>query len=131
MISKLGLQVNPDNSNSPLIRSKTIFPWRLVLKKNCFSAWASTLNMGVCSDERLTLETSAKHHIPQATNKPYQPLLIKPIYFPLDLPRIFTVILTPLIRTVITRNPDNSQRYLLPFSFLCSYIARNLTTKHV
>ena len=27
----------------------------------------------VCSDEGLTLETSAKHHIPQATNIPYQP----------------------------------------------------------
>ena len=26
------------------------------------------------------LETSAKHHIPQAKNIPYQPLLIKPIY---------------------------------------------------
>ena len=34
----------------------------------------------VCSDEGLTLETSAKHHIPQATNIPYQPLLIKPIF---------------------------------------------------
>ena len=85
--------------------SKTSF------EKNCFSAWASTLNMGlinkswygmfavtcviwcladvssvspsseqtVCSDEGLTLETSAKHHIPQATNIPYQPLLIKPV----------------------------------------------------
>ena len=40
---------------------------RLVLKKNCFS---------VCSDEGLMLKTSAKHHIPQATNIPYQPLLI-------------------------------------------------------
>ena len=27
----------------------------------------------VCFDEGLTLETSAKHHIPQATNIPYQP----------------------------------------------------------
>ena len=35
---------------------------------------------GNCSDERLTLETSDKHHIPQATNIPYQPLLIKPIF---------------------------------------------------
>ena len=76
-------------------RTKTSF------EKNCFTAWASTLNMGwinkvdmVClspvgygvlltfralalrrsrlnsvySDEGLTLETSAKHHIPQATN---------------------------------------------------------------
>ena len=33
-----------------------------------------------CSDEGLTLETSAKHHILQATNIPYQPLLIKPIF---------------------------------------------------
>ena len=31
------------------------------------------------SDEGLTLETSAKHHIPQATKIPYQPLLIKSI----------------------------------------------------
>ena len=34
----------------------------------------------VCSDEGLTLETSTKHHIPQATNIPYQPLLINPIF---------------------------------------------------
>ena len=32
------------------------------------------------SDEVLTLETSGKHHIPQATIIPYQPLLIKPMY---------------------------------------------------
>ena len=33
--------------------------------------------MSVCSDEGLTLaETSATHHIPQAKNIPYQPLLI-------------------------------------------------------
>ena len=33
-------------------------------------------------DEVLTLETSVKHHIPQANNihVPYQPLLIKPIF---------------------------------------------------
>ena len=51
--------------------SKTSF------EKNCFSAWASTLNMGLInkgwygmldSDQGLTLEPSAKHHIPQATN---------------------------------------------------------------
>ena len=36
--------------------------------------------VGVCSDEGLTLETSARHHIPQAKNIPYQPLLIKPIF---------------------------------------------------
>ena len=29
---------------------------------------------------RLTLETSAKHHIPQVTKIPYQPLLIKPMF---------------------------------------------------
>ena len=29
----------------------------------------------VCSDEGQTLETSAKHHIPQAKNIPFQPLL--------------------------------------------------------
>ena len=40
---------------------------RLVLKKT------------VCSDEGLTLETSATHQIPQTKNIPYQPLLIKPI----------------------------------------------------
>ena len=34
----------------------------------------------LCSDEGLTLETSPKRHIPQATNIPYQPLLIKPIF---------------------------------------------------
>ena len=36
----------------------------------------------VCSDEELTLETSAKHHTPQAKNIPYayQPLLIKPTF---------------------------------------------------
>ena len=33
----------------------------------------------VCSDKGLTLETSATHHIPQAKNIPYQPLLIKPV----------------------------------------------------
>ena len=33
----------------------------------------------VCSDEGLMLKMSAKHHIPQATNIPYQTLLIKPI----------------------------------------------------
>ena len=37
-------------------------------------------SFAVCSDEEgPTLDTSAKHHIPQATNIPYQPLLIKPI----------------------------------------------------
>ena len=70
-----------DISKEWISYSKTSF------EKNCFSAWASTLNMGlinkvdmvclspvaVCSDEGLTLETSAKHHIPQATNIPYQP----------------------------------------------------------
>ena len=38
------------------------------------------VNSPVCSDEGLTLETSAKHHILQATNIPYQPLLIKLIF---------------------------------------------------
>ena len=33
-----------------------------------------------CSDEGLELETPAIHHISQATNIPYQPLLIKPIF---------------------------------------------------
>ena len=33
-----------------------------------------------CSDEGLTLEMSAKHHIPQATKILYQPLLIKPTF---------------------------------------------------
>ena len=43
--------------------------------------WADIFKFGTvhlnllvnCSDEGLTLETSAKHHIPQATNIPYQP----------------------------------------------------------
>ena len=37
--------------------------------------WANRFahNSPVCSDEGLMLETSAKHHIPQATNIPYQP----------------------------------------------------------
>ena len=34
----------------------------------------------VCSDEGLTLETSATHHIPQATNIPYQLLSIEPLF---------------------------------------------------
>ena len=38
-----------------------------------------TLNF-ICSDEGLTLETSATHFIPQANNIPYQPLLIKPVF---------------------------------------------------
>ena len=41
---------------------------------------SKTKKLSVCSDEGLMLETSAKHHIPQATNIPYQPLLIKPIF---------------------------------------------------
>ena len=32
------------------------------------------------ANEGLTLETSATHHIPQAKNIPYQPLLIKPVF---------------------------------------------------
>ena len=40
----------------------------------------SPVGYGVCSDKELTLETSAKHHISQATNIPYQPLLIKPMF---------------------------------------------------
>ena len=55
--------------------SKTSF------EKNCFSAWASTLNMGLINKVDMVclspvgygVETSAKHHIPQATNIPYQP----------------------------------------------------------
>ena len=35
-------------------------------------------NKPSCSDEGLTLETSAKHHIPQATNIPYQPCWSNP-----------------------------------------------------
>ena len=44
------------------------------------SSVSSSSEQTVHSDEGLTLETSAKHHIPQATNIPYQPLLIKPIF---------------------------------------------------
>ena len=40
----------------------------------------STKNVFVCSNKGLMLETSAKHHILQATNIPYQPLWIKPIF---------------------------------------------------
>ena len=47
-------------------------------QKNVFHPIISNLND--CSDEGLTFETSAKHHIPQATNIPYQPLLIKPVF---------------------------------------------------
>ena len=36
----------------------------------------SIVSPSVCSDEGLTLETSAKHHIPQATNIPHQPLVV-------------------------------------------------------
>ena len=47
------------------MQSKTSF------EKNCFSAWASTLNMVdmVC----LSSVGYDIHHIPQATNIPYQP----------------------------------------------------------
>ena len=38
-----------------------------------------TKSMRICSDEGLTLETSATHHIPHAKNILYQPLLIKPV----------------------------------------------------
>ena len=52
------------------------FTGRLVLKKNpCFFC------VGVCSDEGLTLETSAAHHIPQAKNIPYY---LCQLYFTLD-----------------------------------------------
>ena len=42
--------------------------------------WCLADVSSVCSDEGLTLEMSAKHHIPKATNIPYQPLLIKSIF---------------------------------------------------
>ena len=44
-----------------------------------------------CSDEGLKLGTSATHHIPQAKNIPYQPLLIKPVFCytrPINRPQI-------------------------------------------
>ena len=41
---------------------------------------ALALRRAVCSDEGLTLETSAKHHIPQATNIPYQPCWSNPYF---------------------------------------------------
>ena len=41
----------------------------------CFSPVGYALAKGY-----LKLETSAKHHIPQAKNIPYQPLLIKSIF---------------------------------------------------
>ena len=49
----------------------------------------------VSSDEGLTLETSATHHIPQARNIPYQPLLIKPVY------RWFIILILIIIIVVI------------------------------
>ena len=52
----------------------------------------------VCSDEGLTLETSAKHHIPQATNIPYQPLLVKPIFSVLADANFFKTCLPVFIR---------------------------------
>ena len=42
------------------------------------SVCLSIFCLSACSDEGLTLETSAKHYIPQAKNIPCQPLLIKP-----------------------------------------------------
>ena len=50
------------------------------IKASSYTALQQFLHEKVCSDEGLTLETSAKRHIPQATNIPYQPLLIKPIF---------------------------------------------------
>ena len=44
-----------------------------------FKHWFSH-NPSVSSDEGLTLETSATHHIPQAKNIRYQLLLIKPVF---------------------------------------------------
>ena len=41
---------------------------------------AGVSSVSPSSEETLTLETSAKHHIPRAKNIPYQPLLIKPIF---------------------------------------------------
>ena len=43
------------------------------------------------TDEGLTLETSAKHHIPQATNLPYQPLLINQAHIQRTRPHLQTV----------------------------------------
>ena len=40
----------------------------------------SSVSIALSRSSLVTLETSATHHIPQATNIPYQPLLIKPIY---------------------------------------------------
>ena len=51
----------------------------------CFSSVGYSVELtfralAVCSDEGLTLETSAKHYIPQAKTYHNQPLLIKPIF---------------------------------------------------
>ena len=43
-----------------------------------FGIWCLADVSSVSPSSELTLETSAKHYIPQATNIPYQPLLIKP-----------------------------------------------------
>ena len=65
------------------IRDSQVNTRRLVLKKTVFLRgrvrwiWFAH-NSPVCSDEGLTLETSAKHHIPRATNISYQPCWSNP-----------------------------------------------------
>ena len=41
---------------------------------------ADVSSVSPSSEQTLTLETLAKHHIPQAKNIPCQPLLIKPVF---------------------------------------------------
>ena len=46
----------------------------------CRAKVLHVIGPAVCSDEGLTLETSATPQIPLAKNIPYQPLLIKPVF---------------------------------------------------
>ena len=60
----------------------TINTGRLVLKKNCFSAWTSMLNMGLINGMFVACGIWCLARTSYSTGDkyiPYQPLLIKPI----------------------------------------------------
>ena len=59
------------NSNNIIVHREPLEPPPSTSKPMGYGVYPPFV--GVCSDEGLTLETSAKHHIPQATNIPYQP----------------------------------------------------------
>ena len=63
-----------------MLATPWIRPWWCLADVSSVCPSSEQTPTAVCSDEGLTLETSAKHHIPQATNIPYQPLFIKPIF---------------------------------------------------